>query len=54
MLSNKNKEGPHIKFCENNICTIYNKARNKGANIDEGRGIKNVSLVNNFTKSNAI
>lgn len=53
-FSNINKDGPHIKFCENINWTAYNNAKNTGAKAVLGRGIKKISLVNNLTKSNAI
>lgn len=52
--SNKNKLGPHIKFCENTNCTAYNKAKKIGASAVLGRGIKKISFVKSLIKSKAI
>lgn len=52
--SNKNMDGPQIKFCENTNCVAYNSAKIRGAKAELGRGIKKISFVSNFIKSRAI
>lgn len=53
-VSNKNKEGPHIKFWLNISWIPYNNAKKIGAKAEVGRGIKKISFVSNLIKSKAI
>lgn len=53
-FSNMNIEGPTIKFCENINWEEYNNDKKIGANKDVVLGIKKISFVTNFTKSNKI
>jgi len=53
-FSNKNIEGPQIKFWENISWQQYKSVRKTGAKAEVGRGIKKISFVKSLNKSRAI
>lgn len=53
-FSKTNREGPHIKFWENNNWTAYKRDKKIGASAVVGRGIKKTSFVRSLTRSKTI